>query len=114
MTQQQERFWGMLCHITSLVGFLGIPFGNILGPLVTWLIKKNESSFVDHAGKEAMNFQIAITIYSIIAGLLCFIVIGIPLLGILLIGNIVCSIIAAIKTNEGQDYQYKYIFRLIK
>ena len=55
----------MLCHLSSLAGSV-IPFGNIVGPLVVWLIKKDEYAFVDDQGKESLNFQISITIYTVV------------------------------------------------
>lgn len=112
--QKQERMWGMLCHLTALVAFIGIPFGNILGPLVIWLLKRNEIPLVDEQGKEALNFQISMTIYAIVAGLLIFIVIGIPLLIGLAIANLVLVIIASMKVNNGEKYQYPVTIRLIK
>lgn len=105
---------GMLCHLLSFVGFLGIPFGNILGPLVLWLVKKDEDPFVDDCGKEALNFQISAMIYGIICGLLTLVVIGLFLLPILIILVVVYTIIAAIKANEGIVYQYPFTIRFIK
>jgi len=69
--------WGMFCHLSTLCGYV-MPFGNILGPLVVWLIKKDEYPLVDDQGKEALNFQISITIWTVIAAILCIIIIGIP------------------------------------
>lgn len=106
--------WAMLCHLLGLCAFIGIPFGNIIGPLVVWLIKRKEFDFVDEQGKEALNFQISMTIYGIIASLLIIVLIGWILLLALVIADIVFIIIAAMKTNDGESYRYPYIFRLIK
>jgi uncharacterized Tic20 family protein len=106
--------WAMVCHLLGLCAFIGIPFGNIIGPLVVWLIKGKEYEFVHEQGKEALNFQISMTIYGIAAGFLCFFVIGFFLLLALVIADIVFIIIAAMKTNDGESYRYPYIFRLIK
>ena len=54
---------GMLCHLLSLTLLIGVPLGNILGPLIIWLIKRDEDPFVDLCGKESLNFQISMTIY---------------------------------------------------
>ncbi len=51
--QKQERTWATFCHLSALVAFIGIPFGNVLGPLVIWLIKKNEMPLVQEEGKAA-------------------------------------------------------------
>ena len=109
----QDRTWGMFCHLSAFAG-LFVPFGNILGPLVIWLIKRNESSFVDANGKESLNFQISITIYSIVAGFLSIIFIGIPILIGLLIFEIIMIIIATLRANNGEVYHYPITIRFIK
>ncbi len=106
--------WATFCHVGALSLFIGIPFGNIAVPLVIWLVKKNEFPFVDEQGKESLNFQISMTIYGIIAGLLCYIVIGFVLLPVLVVANIVLIIIATVKTNKGEGYRYPFTIRVIK
>jgi uncharacterized Tic20 family protein len=105
--------WGMLCHLIALAGFI-IPFGNIVGPLVIWLIKREEFPFVDDQGKEAINFQISITIYMIISAILIVVVIGILLMIALGVFAIVMIIIATMKANSGEKYRYPLTIRLIK
>ena len=106
--------WAMLCHLLGLCAFIGIPFGNIIGPLVVWLIKGKEFEFVNEQGKESLNFQISMTVYGFIAGILILVFIGWLLLFALVIADIVLVIIASIKVNNGESYRYPYIFRLIK
>lgn len=113
MEESQERTWGMICHLSALAGFI-IPFGNIIGPLIVWLIKKDESPFVDDQGKESLNFQISITIYCIIAAILILIIIGIFLLIGLGILALVLIIIAAVKANSGEKFRYPLTIRLIR
>ena len=110
----QERTFGMLCHLTGFLAFVGIPFGNILGPLVVWLVKREEFPFVDDQGKEALNFQISMTIYLIVTGLLSFLLIGIPFFIGLGIAWIVLMIIASVKANGGEAYRYPITMRFIK
>jgi len=110
---KDERLWAMLCHLSVLSGYV-IPFGHILGPLIIWLIKKNESPFVDANGKEALNFQFSMTIYIFVAGLLCLILIGIPILFGLIIADLVFLIIAAVKANGGESYRYPITIRFLK
>jgi uncharacterized Tic20 family protein len=113
MTEAQERSWGMFCHLAALAGYI-IPFGNIIGPLIIWLIKRDESEFVADQGKESLNFQISITIYAIIAGLLILIVIGVFLLIAVGIFSLVMIIIATVKASSGEKYRYPLTLRLIQ
>ncbi len=110
---QDDKTFGMLAHLTALAGFV-IPFGNIIGPLVIWLIKKDQSAWVDRQGKESLNFQISVSIYAFVAGILTVIIIGIPLLIAVGIFSLVMIIIASVKVNEGEDYQYPLCIRFIK
>jgi uncharacterized protein len=112
-TTKDDRTMGMLCHLLALAGLV-IPFGNVLGPLVIWLMKKDQSWFVDDQGKESLNFQISLTIYMIIAGVLVFVLIGILLLPLIGIAGLVLTVIAALKANEGVTYRYPATIRLIK
>jgi len=110
---KDERTMGMLCHLLALCGFV-IPFGNIIGPVVLWAVKKDESSFVDDQGKESLNFQITLTIACVICFILMFVAIGFLLLIVLGIYALVMIIIAAMKANEGVRYRYPFAIRLIK
>ena len=112
--ENQEKTSGMLCHLLSFAGIIGVPFGNIIGPLIVWLMKKDESPFVDQCGKESLNFQISLTIYAIVCGLLTIILIGFAGLLAILIIDIVCVIKASIKANAGESYTYPLTIRLIK
>lgn len=109
---RDERNWAMFCHLISFSGYL-IPFGNILGPLVLWLLKREESPLVDDQGKESLNFQISLTIYFFISIVLCFLVIGLFILPVLMIASLILVVIATIKASEGERYRYPLTFRFI-
>ena len=79
-----------------------------------WLAKRDESPEIDLHGKESVNFQISMLIYNVIAGLLCFVLIGIPILIILHFLNIVFVVIAAIQASDGKLFRYPLSLRLIK
>ena len=111
---QSQYTMGMLCHLLSLVQLLGVPLGNILGPLIIWLIKRDEDPFADACGKESLNFQISMTIYLIVSAILVFVVVGIFMIMVLMVVNIVYTIIAAIKASEGTLYEYPFTIRFIK
>lgn len=110
----QERTFGMLCHLLALSIFIGIPFGNILGPLIMWLIKKDEFPLVNQEGKKALNFQISMTIYAIIGGVLCFILIGFLVLIAIAIAEIILVILASVKTHNGEDFKYPLTIQFLK
>lgn len=113
MSQDDARMWAALCHIAALAMFIGIPFGNIIGPLIVWLFKGKSDAFVDDQGREAMNFNITMVLYYLIGIALVFVFIGIFVLIILSIMHLVFIIIAAIKARDGIAYRYPFTFRLI-
>jgi uncharacterized Tic20 family protein len=108
------RMWNVLCHATALAGFFVPWAGHILGPLIVWLAKRNDSPEIDEHGKESLNFQISMLIYNVIAGVLCLVLIGFVILAILHILNLVLVIIASIQASEGKFYRYPLAIRLIK
>ena len=110
---RDTRNWAMAAHLTGLAGLV-VPFGNVLGPLVVWLIKRDESSLVDREGKEALNFQISMTIYAMISAVLIFLLIGLVLLPVVGILDLVFTIVAAVKTANGEQYRYPLTIRFLK
>ena len=100
----------------QLLGFAGFvfPFGNILAPLILWLIKRSDSPLLDRVGKEVLNFQISYTIYAVVTGLLCFVLIGFIIAPILFVAWIVLMVMAAVKTSNGEEYRYPFTIRLLQ
>jgi len=113
-TSSDARTWNVLCHATALAGFFVPWAGHILGPLIVWLVKRSDSPQIDEHGKESLNFQISMLIYNVIAGVLCLVLIGFVILGILHILNLVLVIVASIQASEGKFYRYPITIRLIK
>lgn len=116
-----NRIWLVLCHASALLGFFVPVAGHIVGPLVVWLVKKDESSEVDEHGKESLNFQLSMFIYTSVLGvvvfILLFVLIGfllIPLFAVLYVADIVLVIIASLKASEGKLYRYPLTIRLLK
>jgi hypothetical protein len=104
-----DRTWGMIAHLSSLIAWLiGLPF---LGPLMVWILKKDQSAFVGDQAKEALNFQIAVMIVSLICSITC---VGLLLLPVIAIADLILSIMAAMEANKGVYYRYPYSIRLIK
>lgn len=110
---RDERTWAMACHLAAFAGYV-IPFGHVIGPLVVWLIKREELPLVRDQGREALNFQISITIYAAVSVLLVFVVIGVPMLIAVGLFNIVMIIIASLAANSGQAYRYPLCLRLVR
>ena len=105
---QNAKNMALLCH---LLGF----FTNFIGPLIVWLLKKEEDAFIDRQGKEALNFQITVAIAYIVASLLLPVFcIGILLWVATLVINLVFVIMACVKSSKGEDYRYPVSIRLIK
>ena len=113
MEQKYERDWAMGAHLMTFLGFV-FPFGNIVGPLIIYLAKREESEFVEDQAREAVNFQITVTIALIIAFILAFVVIGMFMIPIIVIGNIVFVILAALAAQKGQRFRYPFCLRLLK
>lgn len=97
----------MLCHLLAI-------FTCFIGPLVIWLIKKDDHPYIDEQGKEALNFQITVVLASIVSGILSVVCIGVFMLAAVSIANLVFCIIATVKTNNGEHYRYPVSLRLIK
>jgi hypothetical protein len=104
---QGEKVLAILCHVSL---FLGVGF---LLPLIVFLVKKDESPWLGAQAREVLNFHISLVIYGFICGLLCFVLIGIPLLILLGLFASICSIIGAIRAAEGVLYHYPVTIRLV-
>lgn len=110
---QEERTWATLAHLS---GFLAgvIPLGHLIGPFLIWWIKRDALPFTSGQAKEALNFQITMTIYAAISMLLMFVIVGVFLLMAVGVFDIVMMIVAAVKANKGEDFQYPLTYRIIR
>jgi len=104
-----QRTMALAAHL------LGI-FTGFIGALIIWLINKDDAgkAFVTDQAKEALNFQITVTIAMVISIILMIVIIGgilAPIVGVI---NVVFCIIAAVKANNGEAYRYPFTLRLIK
>ena len=103
-----------LLHLSALVGLLGNGVGFVAAPLVGWLWKRDAHPVLDRAGKEALNFQLTMTLAALVAIPLCFVVIGLPLLLLAGVLMVVMPIVAAIRTVNGVAYRYPLTVRFVK
>lgn len=111
--QPEERRMAWFTHLAALAGFV-VPLGNVIGPLVMWLINKDTLPFVDDQGKEALNFNITVTIAGIVCGILFLVVIGYFLLAALTVVWFIFVIIATVRASEGVAYRYPFSLRIVK
>lgn len=110
---ETNNIWAMVCHLSALIGYV-IPLGNIIAPLVIWLVKRHQSAYINQQGKEAVNFQITVSLLALLCFLLYIVVIGAFLLPLLALANVILIIMAAIATYKGENYKYPFSWRLIK
>lgn len=110
---QQAINWAMICHLSGFAGFI-LPLANIIVPLLIWGFKRQEFPYVDEQGKEAINFQISITIYWIIAAILILIVIGLFIMPLLAAFQIIAMIIASVETAHGKHFRYPLTIRFLR
>jgi len=110
---QEAKQWAMLSHLAAFAVFV-FPFGNIIAPLLVWQLKKDLDPYVEHNGKEAVNFQITIALVMLLCMLMMFYWIGFLLLLAVGLYWLVITIVAGIKANNGEGYRYPWTIRFIK
>jgi len=112
-TSSNVRTWCVLCHASALLGLFFHFLGHIFGPLIVWLLKRGDGAEIDAHGKESLNFQLSMLIYDAVAAILCFVLIGFPILILLWVLNTVLVIVASIKASEDKLYRYPLTIRFI-
>ena len=109
-----ERNYAMWMHIAGLSSYIGIPFGHVLVPLILWSLKYKESPFIDQQGREVLNFQLTISFYFIFSYILVFLLIGFLFMAVVFLLHIIATIMAAVKTRNGENFRYPVTFRVIR
>jgi uncharacterized Tic20 family protein len=110
---EKERKWGTVAHLSAFLVFVLPVGGNILGPLAVLLVMKEEGEFIEFNAKEALNFQISMTIYVFLASLTVLILIGFALVPLLFLIDLVLVVRAAIEASERKRYEYPFTMRLV-
>ena len=113
VTDPVEKQWGMFVHLAALAVFIGIPLGNIVGPLIIYLIKKDEFEFVSDQGKEVLNFQITWTLILMVSAILILVGIGVLMLIGFGIAWLVLVIVGTVAANNGQYYRYPLTLKFL-
>lgn len=108
-----ECQWALFAHLASFGGYL-LPLGNILGPLVIWLMKKDESPFVARHGAQALNFQISITIYFLVCFVLTVVFVGILGMIAVIVIDLVYTILNMVRASEGREPRYPLTLRFVR
>ncbi|MCA1672917.1 MAG: DUF4870 domain-containing protein, partial [Actinobacteria bacterium] len=107
----EVRNWALGAHLSAFLGaWFALAF---LGPLVVWLVKRDEHPFIAMHAKEALNFNISVLIYAFVAFILLFLIIGIPILIGIGIAWIVLTILGAVKASNGEAYRYPLTIRFV-
>lgn len=106
----ESRNWATLTHLSAFVLFFGIP--SFLGPLVAWVVKKDDPYVADQA-KEALNFNLSFLVYALVAGFSIILAIGILLLPAVLVTWFALVIVATVRTSQGETYRYPFTLRLV-
>lgn len=108
---QEVRNWALGAHLSAFIGaWVALAF---LGPLVVWLVKREEHPFIAMHAREALNFNLSVLIYGVVAFLLSLLLIGIPILIVLVIAWLVLTIVATVKAANGEEYRYPLTIRFI-
>jgi hypothetical protein len=106
-----EKLLAVLAYVLSLVA-------GVVAPLVIWLVKRQESSYVDHHGRESLNFQITVLVAAVVVGVLMCIpfagLLAIPLALAVSVGNLVLCILGTIRANEGVRWRYPVSIRFVR
>jgi uncharacterized Tic20 family protein len=107
----ESRNWGAISHLSAFVQFVGIPA--VIGPLVVWLIKRDDDVFAGDQAKEALNFNISMLIYFVGSLAAILLLVGIILVPVVIIAWFVLTIVATIRASNGIYYRYPATIRFI-
>ena len=112
MTPQSEHNWAMAAHLSSFAAaYVALGF---LGPLVVLLMAGNRSPFVRRHAVEALNFNLSWLLYIVVAGVLVWLLVGIPLIIVLGLAYLVLVVLAAIEASNGREFRYPLTFRVVR
>lgn len=114
LTADDVQRTAALLHLSALVGLFGNGIGFVAAPLVGWLWKRDAHPALDRAGKEALNFQLTMTLAVLVAIPLSFVLVGLPVLFVAAALMVVMPVVAAVRTANGADYRYPLTVRFVK
>ncbi|MHC4833646.1 MAG: DUF4870 domain-containing protein, partial [Planctomycetota bacterium] len=109
---QAERTVGMLTHLLAFAG-LAFPLGNIVGPLVVWLARKDRMPYVDEQGRESVNFNVTMTLLTGLGIVTTPVLIGFLILPVVFLTWFVLTVVAAVSAHSGTRYRYPVSIRFL-
>ncbi|AWM31656.1 DUF4870 domain-containing protein [Hymenobacter nivis] len=109
-SELETRQWATFLHLSLLAGLL-VPGAGFILPIILWQVKKEELPGIDAHGKVVANWIVSALIYGAVAGGLCFVLVGFPLLGLLALLAFVFPIIGALKASDGVVWAYPLVIR---
>lgn len=113
MLEKDERNWAVALHLSVLAGWL-VPMAGLVAPIAIWMVKKDESPLVAEEGRKVINMLLTLLIAGLVAGVLCLILIGFVLLAVLAAYSIIMPIFAAVKTANGERFEYPFCMKFLK
>lgn len=113
-----ERTMAILAHLAAVIAMVvSAGWLTFVGPLVVWFIYKDKSRFVRNAAAGAFNFNLAMTITSVVAWILCFTIILIPVsiiaFIVVFVMTLLYSIKGALKASNNELYRYPFGINLL-
>ncbi len=122
MTDSDRRNWAMAAHLSALVAFLGVP--SVVGPLAVWLIKKDADPFIAEHSARALNFNISVLIYTVVAAIATVVIgfatfglgllIAIPVLMVAFVAWLIFVVQAGVAASRGESYTYPWTIDFVK
>jgi hypothetical protein len=134
----------MAAHLSALIAVAGFPFGHVIGPLVVYLVKRNESPFVAEHARASLNYQLTVSLLGIVAivvGILVFLAwvfiaaatsshsegsgaaafsfVGLWVLaGVVVVAILLLSLVfiimGAVAASSGRPYRYPFAIRFVR
>lgn len=113
-----DRSMAMIAHLSTIASWLvSVGWLSFVGPLVVWFLYKDKSAFVRQAAAGSFNFNVSMWLVNLVGWICIFTVIGIfvgvPLIVISAVAQLVCHIIAAVRANKGELYDYPFQLRIL-
>lgn len=111
----EVRTWAMAAHLSAFVGFIaGVLVLSFVGPLVVWLVKREEHPFIESHAREALNFNLSVLLYGVVCLLLVVVLVGFLLLLALFVAWVALSIQGAVRASQGEPHRYPLTIRFVR